>query len=74
MHRSALNAEVQYKLKTQELERHRSPGVEKEAGQPSFVSRLLAFLKRERRDDASPSPGRQPLDVQRRFAEKSAIK
>lgn len=72
MHRSALNAEVQYKLKMQELECHCTRVVEKETSQPGFVSRLLGFLQREPRGDAQPSSRRGSHDVRKRFAEKSA--
>lgn len=48
MHRSALNAEVEYHLKRQERVRDSHPLLEVEAKRFSFLSRLLASLKRKR--------------------------
>jgi hypothetical protein len=65
MHRSALNAEVQYHLKKQELERNRH--VVEMDEKKSFLHRLLAIVAgrqlgdapgRGRADGGLPAPGR----------------
>lgn len=64
MHRSALNAEVQYHLKMQERERDLRQIREVEAKRASFLSRLVARLRNARFGSVArrePGPETSPL-------------
>jgi hypothetical protein len=63
MHRSALDAEVTYYLKRQEMERRHEQVVEMERRQPGIVGRLLGSLASRRQ--AKPAPASPHLRPRR---------
>jgi hypothetical protein len=64
MSRSAINGEVEYRLRVQEMERKSRAYVEPGPKEPGVLARLFAFLKRDRGEGRAAAAGQ----VKRRHA------
>jgi hypothetical protein len=57
MSRSAINAEVEYRLRVQEMERKSRAYAEPGPKEPGLLARLFASLKRDRSEERAAAAG-----------------